>query len=237
MQYKKFLGKHSGFYSLRNKEAGVKETMRNHRHSVFVVNMLSFGIRVACDGDMKRKPVKKWLWEVLMVPCFYFALHATLQIARLRPALRILSMKPAPRKLNEIPESLKSSEIQLSLRPYPAIPHFFLLSVIFAFKLGSSCTCALSGHLEIDSFISFFFFFLPFERIAVGLALHFILGGSVSILQNAWVCVLSSYWFSAHVWYELPHRLLTWTHFWQRMQIPVMHSNTIAQIRYWRWFS
>lgn len=159
MQYKKFLGKHSVFYSLRNKEAGVKETTRNHRHSVFVVNMLSFGIRVACDGDMKRKPVKKWLWEVLMVPCFYFALHATLQIARLRPALRILSMKPARRKLNEIPESLKSSEIQLSLRPYPAIPHFFLLSVIFAFKLGSSCTCALSGHLEIDSFISFFFFF------------------------------------------------------------------------------
>lgn len=44
MQYKKILGKHSVFYSLRNKEAGVKETMRNHRHSVFVVNMLSFGI-------------------------------------------------------------------------------------------------------------------------------------------------------------------------------------------------
>lgn len=150
-----------------------------------------------------------------------------------RPALGILSMKPTPTKLNEIPASLTSFEIQLSLRLYSAVSLFFF-SVIFPIKTWQQLyTCDLSGHLGNCQCL-----FLPFKRVTLGLASYFMLGESRSVLQNAGFSVLSSsYWFSAHVCYELLHCLLTWTRFWQRMHFPMMHSNTIAQIRYCPWFS
>lgn len=193
---------------------------------------------------MKINSAEKWLWETLMSFLFCHS-HNSLN-HKIRPALGMLSVKPPPTKLNEIPASLTGFEIHPSLRLYSAVSLFFFFSysqLSSQSKLDISCTCDHHGHLGNCRCL-----FLPFKRVALGLvalasylvalASYFILGGSLSVLQNARFSVLSSlYWFSAHVCYELLHRLLTWTCFWQRMHFPMMHSNTRAQMKYCPWFS